>query len=359
MNQPIIHSSLNNYQFPKHKTLCDEKPFSRELLYSLLEQVYSASPAFTGYLNFLDADGALFFLFFFNGTPYSVGSFVDGKSVRCSVRELGWRLASSFDKGVSITLCETDPVLLKNMLLFLLEEPYIKAPVTLIDIDYVVRQIEEAGTDAMIALCRDKKINFFFFWNGKGARAHYSDLEFEQPEGMTVDEEMQLYAFQSGSKVQAYVFRNMASSVSEDLNQLDKDSLYKLLAEGPQRNRREDTETSPTPVIGGATDLVDALPQKAEQPGVILSVESGPLQGERFTVTLPCIIGRSGCDLKLDDNRISRRHAELKMVGYKLVIEDLESKNGTKVNGESVMSKQLFANDLISIGPINLKITAG
>ena len=114
---------------------------------------------------------------------------------------------------MSVTLCETDPVLLKSMLLFLQEEPAVKAPPSLLDFEYIVRQIGEVGAHAMIALCRDNKINFFFFRDGKGALAYYADLAFERPEGMTIDEEMLLYAFQPGDKVQAYIFRDMITTM--------------------------------------------------------------------------------------------------------------------------------------------------
>jgi pSer/pThr/pTyr-binding forkhead associated (FHA) protein len=61
--------------------------------------------------------------------------------------------------------------------------------------------------------------------------------------------------------------------------------------------------------------------------------------------------------LILDESHISRRHAELKLVEDKLVIEDLGSKNGTKVNGKTVTMTQLIPNDLISIGPFKLRVT--
>ena len=160
---------------------------------------------------------------------------------------LGRHLASSADKALSVTLCETDPVLLKNMLLFLKEVPAAKAPASLIDIEYIVRQIGEAGTNAMIALCRDNKFNFFFFKDGKGALAYYSDLTFKRPDGMAIDEEMLLYAFQPGDNVQAFIFRDMVTAMEEDSNLLDKDSLYKLLTVGYLKNRRRrDSEISPT-----------------------------------------------------------------------------------------------------------------
>lgn len=360
---------MNTYKFPQQKVLCDNKPFSRELLHSLLESVYTVSPPFTGYLRIASDEHSLLFLFFFNGAPYAAGRYADSKPVCYSIQELGGHLARSANESMSVTLCETDPVLLKSMLLFLQEEPAVKAPTTLLDFEYIVRQIGEVGANALIALCRDKKINFFFFRNGKGALAHYADLAFERPEGMTFNEEILLYAFQPGDKVQAFIFRDMITTMAEDSNQLDKDSLYNLLTIGypknrrrgdaapsgnPQHRRREDTERSPGPAMEGIEDLGK---EKPKLPSILLSVESGPLLGERFTVTLPCTIGRKDCDVVLDDRLVSRRHAELKIVEHKLVIEDLASTNGTRVNGKAVAQKRLAPNDLITIGPIKFRIT--
>jgi hypothetical protein len=256
---------------------------------------------------------------------------------------------------MSVTLCETDPVLLKCMLLFLLEEPDAKAPASHLDLEDIVQQIGKVGTDAMIALCRDKKINYFFFKDGKGTHAYYSDLAFKQPEGMTLDEAMRLYAFQPEATVQAYIFSDMAAAKPDDSSQLDRDSLYKLLTVGYLKDRRGgNAERSPMPAKEGIKVPVIEKPKLLS---IMLLAESGPLQGERFTVTPPCTIGRKECDVILADRLVSRHQAELKIVGHSLVIEDLASKNGTRVNGNKVTTKQLIQNDLISIGPINLRIT--
>ena len=266
-------------------------------------------------------------------------------------------MASAADEAISVTLCQTDPILLKCMLLFLQIEPDIKAPTSLIDIERIVRQIGEEGANTIIALCRDKKISFFFFKAGKWALAYYSDMGFKRPEGMTIDEEIQLYAFQQpGELVQALIFRDMPASKAEDVNLYDKDLLYKLLTVGYLQNKRKgDKEVSTATAV--ESDKVHAVHQIPDLPSVVLSIESGPLQGECFTVTLPCLIGRKSCDLVLDNSHISRRHAELKLVKNKLVIEDLASRNGTRVNGEKITVMQLDPNDLITIGPINLRVS--
>ena len=348
---------MNCHQFPRQKVLCDEKPYSHELLRGLLDLVYTASPQFIGYLKVAGIGSDLHFLFFLKGAPYAAGRYSDDKPIGYSIRDFGRILASADDEAISATLCQTDPILLKCMLLFLQTEPDIKAPTSLIDIERIVQEIGEAGASALIALCRDKKISFFFFRAGKGALAYYSDMAFKRPEGMTIDEEIQLYAFQQpGELVQAFIFRDIPASKAEDANLYDKDLLYQLLTVGYLKNKRkEDKEVSPATAV--ESDKVLAVHQKPNLSSVVLSIESGPLQGECFTVTLPCLIGRKDCDLILDDSHISRRHAEVKLVENKLVIEDLASRNGTRVNGEKITVMQLYPNDLITIGSINLRVS--
>jgi hypothetical protein len=369
MLQSDIHTKVDNYQFPQQKVLCDNKSFSGEQLRSLLEVVYTATPPFTGYLTVTGDDCSLHFLFFFNGAPYAAGRYADGKPDCYTIHELGGHLVRSSNESMTISLCETDPVLLKSMLLFLQEEPAVKAPASLLDFEYIVRQIEEVGANAMIALCRDHNINFFFFRNGKATLAHYSDLSFERSEGMTIGEEMLLYAFQPGDKVQAFIFRDMITTMAEDSSLIDKESLYNLLTIGypknrrkadapapagyPKNRRKEDKQRTKMPAMEGDEDFYKEKPKYLS---ILLSVESGPLQGERFSMALPCTIGRKDCDLILEDRLISRRHAEIKFIDNKLVIEDLASTNGTKVNGKNVKKKQLVPNDLITIGPANLRI---
>jgi hypothetical protein len=63
------------------------------------------------------------------------------------------------------------------------------------------------------------------------------------------------------------------------------------------------------------------------------------------------VIGRGGdCDLRLEDRRLSRRHAALRcrQGGYKL--EDLGSKNGIRIGGRTVRSFELGETEWISFG---------
>jgi FHA domain len=342
---------MDIYQFPEQNVLCKNQPFSRKLLSGLLEKVFETSAPLTGYLRIADSAASHFFLFFFNGVPYAAGGYVNGKPAGFTIGELGKHLQSADVDHMTVTFSETDPVLFKNMLLLLHKKPLIKASTDFVELDAIVRQFGEGNVTAMIALCRNTTCNFFFFRDGKAALAHYADRDFEPPEGLTLEEELRSYAYQPGSKVEVSVFRDMATAEADDARQFDRDMLLALLSGG-----------TTVPAAAGIAppaipDTVMTFRQQPKQMSLTLRVESGPQQGETYTVTIPCLIGRKDCDLVLNDSRVSRRHAELKIVGQKLVIEDLVSTNGTQVNGNMIARKQLAPNDLITIGESSLRIS--
>ncbi|HEY4761956.1 MAG TPA: FHA domain-containing protein [Thermoguttaceae bacterium] len=68
-------------------------------------------------------------------------------------------------------------------------------------------------------------------------------------------------------------------------------------------------------------------------------------------VPIPLTIGREeGNAIQLNDERVSRFHIKIQEDQNKIVLADLESTNGTKVNGESVQLWILRPGDVISIG---------
>ena len=63
------------------------------------------------------------------------------------------------------------------------------------------------------------------------------------------------------------------------------------------------------------------------------------------------VIGRGqDCDLVLEDINASRRHCQIRKWAGFYKIEDLQSKNGTFVNGTKVAVANLGDGDLIAIG---------
>jgi CheY-like chemotaxis protein len=66
--------------------------------------------------------------------------------------------------------------------------------------------------------------------------------------------------------------------------------------------------------------------------------------GGDATLTLtrfPCVVGRhSACDHRLDDPRVSRRHCAFSLREGRVWVEDLGSRNGTRLNGADVRAAQ-------------------
>ena len=60
-------------------------------------------------------------------------------------------------------------------------------------------------------------------------------------------------------------------------------------------------------------------------------------------------------DIVIDNLAVSGEHAVLQMMGHDVYIEDLNSTNGTYINGKAVKKQLLSANDTVEIGKYKLK----
>jgi pSer/pThr/pTyr-binding forkhead associated (FHA) protein len=85
---------------------------------------------------------------------------------------------------------------------------------------------------------------------------------------------------------------------------------------------------------------------------VTLRVLEGADRGRAYDkLPTPVTIGREeGNSVQLNDERVSRFHLKIQEDGDKLVLTDLESTNGTKVNGEDIQLRILRFGDTISVG---------
>ncbi len=90
-----------------------------------------------------------------------------------------------------------------------------------------------------------------------------------------------------------------------------------------------------------------------------LFVIQGRDQGQRYELAEPRIpIGRTNDNvLQLHDTEVSRKHAELVRSGDVFLIRDLNSSNGTFVNGKPVKERQLSTGDQIQLGRTLLLFT--
>ena len=85
---------------------------------------------------------------------------------------------------------------------------------------------------------------------------------------------------------------------------------------------------------------------------ITLRVLDGADRGRVYeAIPTPITIGREeGNTIQLNDERISRFHVKIQEDEDKLILTDLESTNGSKVNGEDIQLRILRYGDVIHVG---------
>jgi predicted component of type VI protein secretion system len=90
-------------------------------------------------------------------------------------------------------------------------------------------------------------------------------------------------------------------------------------------------------------------------PAQLLALDNGP----SILLDKPILLlGRHPeCDIQIDSRKISRRHCCIAQVSDYLVVRDLGSTNGIRINGLRVVEGRLSAGDELTIGNSRYKVT--
>jgi len=91
--------------------------------------------------------------------------------------------------------------------------------------------------------------------------------------------------------------------------------------------------------------------EKDHDDAPVLIGQAGPLKGQRWLLTKPILVGREAtCEVVIPDRMVSRFHARITPTAGGVVLEDLDSKNGTHCNGLPVSGPVVLQDgDLVSI----------
>jgi pSer/pThr/pTyr-binding forkhead associated (FHA) protein len=105
---------------------------------------------------------------------------------------------------------------------------------------------------------------------------------------------------------------------------------------------------------------LSSLPQPLDMIGVFI-IRDGERAGQSFVLDRPVItIGRgSESDVVINDVSISRRHAQVLRQANGNYVQDLASRNGTRVNNEPLHGPQLLQHgDIVCLGSVRLEYTS-
>jgi predicted Zn finger-like uncharacterized protein len=114
------------------------------------------------------------------------------------------------------------------------------------------------------------------------------------------------------------------------------------------RRLRSDENLGEETITGHrVAEVLDLPPDKKYS----LAVLQGKASGQIFQIQkVKTVLGRADSDIVLDDPECSRQHATLEILGSRVVVTDLNSTNGTFVQGERIQNAELENHNEFRIG---------
>lgn len=128
----------------------------------------------------------------------------------------------------------------------------------------------------------------------------------------------------------------------------------------------DELETEPqsaksSPAADQGTEQIEADPAAMPAPHLQLDVEpfllilgATPGQEKRPLILAKTVFGRQGADIPLDDPAVSGAHFQIEAFGKEFFLRDLDSSNGTFLNGSKIRYSQLLPGDQITAGKTSL-----
>jgi pSer/pThr/pTyr-binding forkhead associated (FHA) protein len=112
-------------------------------------------------------------------------------------------------------------------------------------------------------------------------------------------------------------------------------------------------------VVQGSDEDSGATRVRLAVPKFVLRGVSGAVFGKVYPVAGPVVIGRAPeCDISVQAEEISRRHALVKPTQDGLSVEDLGSANGTYINARRVQQGFLHAGDELRLDAVRFIVVA-
>lgn len=93
-------------------------------------------------------------------------------------------------------------------------------------------------------------------------------------------------------------------------------------------------------------------------PKMIVSIDGVVIKEVQLTKDRTTLGRRPYNDIVIDNLAVSGEHAALQMAGHEVYLEDLDSTNGTYVNGKSIKKQLLQNGDAVEIGKYKIKFVS-
>lgn len=115
-------------------------------------------------------------------------------------------------------------------------------------------------------------------------------------------------------------------------------------------------ELDTTMILSSPSVQVPKAPVSIRPKPLVLEVVNGDQAGKSFELSQKMILGRSKADVPLKDGKVSRQHASIEETAEGYLYHDLNSTNGSFINGASIQSKLLAPGDVITVGETMIRV---
>lgn len=140
-------------------------------------------------------------------------------------------------------------------------------------------------------------------------------------------------------------------SIEDELPRLTESA--KVLCPGCQQPLTLPEMTIPISIADTPLMSSNTAPRQGLDPDkkYALLIVSGEEAGKVLDVDKTVVtVGRSGCDLVVDDPELSRRHARVEFNGAQISLKDLDSTNGTFVGDERISETAIDNRSKFRVG---------
>ena len=124
----------------------------------------------------------------------------------------------------------------------------------------------------------------------------------------------------------------------------------------PKKIKTPVADFDTTMILSSPSVQMPKAPAYIRPKPLVLEVVNGDQAGKSFELSQKVILGRSKADIPLKDERVSRQHASIEETAEGYLYSDLNSTNGSVINGVSVQSKLLAPGDVIAVGETMIRV---
>ncbi|MBN2493022.1 MAG: FHA domain-containing protein [Deltaproteobacteria bacterium] len=311
---------MSPVRFPAGDPVLVEQPFDQSF-FPTADDFLRRGYCNSGWLE-IATDSARLICLIHKAKPFLAGLVEPGHIGWVPLRDLPIRAGQMEDAR-----CKMDHADLVRVLLLAVQfrsEPVLRATTRFVDLAHVLQVLAEAGQDSAVVLERDGVQTLMFLRQGVPMHLFFGDPAADPKVG-EVAERFLVYGFAPEAPV-------------------GKVEVYNRL------------RIDPDPDAGQS--LMDLVRQAIPPPPMYVQVwKSHEMIAQRRFMPPWMTIGRDhGCELILDEVKVSRHHARLSWERGQFVIQDMGSANGTRINATAVERAAVRPGDRIQVGDFLLML---